>query len=228
MDCGSTIGVSAYAEAAYDYPFIYNSPNNFVCGHYTTTIQKPMAMSCSLFRGQQSPCRPGTHNTTGSGPEGNCFPCPSHLESSFAGSMSPSECFTKQTNLFVASEAGDRVLSYDSHNKQFGVVRDGVELSRPRDIAFFTETEFLFTTSSDHSVKIMDIEGKNIRDFAQVLGPTSVMYLPEPHDLVAVISLTPDENQVIFFSMADYAANRGVMLEESDIIAKITENDILV
>jgi len=67
------------------YPFV-GTPPIWQCAHMNEWVEKPMSISCSVYAGQLTTCKPGTYNETGGlGPEGLCHDCPDHLPSSFPG-----------------------------------------------------------------------------------------------------------------------------------------------
>ena len=216
--CGVDSGGWGYGDVVGDPPLI--STHSWTCntnGAYA--YNNPMTITCSLYEGQHTTCLPGTYNASSTGPEGHCFPCPAHLESSFPGATSVDDCFTKTANLFTVSDTSDRVVATNGDSDQYELIHEGGVVARPLDIEFVTEDEFIMTMNSRGVVERMNSEGTSLGTFATVSSPVGLIHLPE-FNMVGVASQGGD-GKIYFFSLAEdyfYSGGQGEPLTQDDAI----------
>ena len=175
--CGDEAGaVFAYGTAAGDLPFM-STATHWGCSDNGVAVYKPMSIACSLYAGQHTTCNFGTFNSSGVGPEGNCYPCPDHLESSPPGSTSVSDCFTMQSNMYVVSRTSNRIVALSSDTHQYELVVEGGDVKKPKDIEPVTSDLFLVTMSIKSVIMLVDADGQTKGTFAYVAAPIGVKYI---------------------------------------------------
>ena len=212
--CGSSnfVANSIFAGGeAGSFPFL--NTNSWRCQAIGGDFEEAsMEIECSLYEGQLAACKPGTHNSSGVGPEGECHPCPPPLESSLAGAKSVAECFTKEANIFTASSMSGTVVAYNADGNDHQLITEsGLQTM---EIAFINDDEILFNLFLSDRVSITNVEGSALGDFAQIERPTTVLHLPEKNQ-VAIGSIT---EKIFFFDLKSYI---GEVLNVSDAVATI-------
>jgi len=235
----------AYGQAGSgSYPFIasttgtgggdysWNCDDN---GYYVTGT---VAITCSHYSGEPLPCNRGTHSPTGSAPDGVCgTKCPSHRQYSRPGSTTREDCFTPYTNVYVVSDALNRIMALNADKSDYWLISEGVTSSsgdttnstgyvdRPYEIEFITETTFLVAMHDTSEIMKFTAEGDCLGAFARVVSPYGILFLPE-FELVAIASFVNTvngEKPVYFFHVEGASQSDGsgaplVPLLESDVV----------
>jgi len=160
-----------------------------------------MSITCTVYElvpGAQATCVPGTHNSTGEGPDGLCHPCPSNFESSYSGATSVDDCFTIATNLLTASAKNNRVTAFSPGSSHHELLAEGGEVDHPSDVEVVAGDRILVSLYDRNVVVEMDMDGNYLRDFASVEKPSSVLFHPTL-SRVAISSGTHESASVVFF-----------------------------
>ena len=225
--CGASVytAFNMLGDTAYNglYPFVDASPS-WACASGNAYAFLPLSLTCSFFESDQIECEPGTHNTTGFGPEGKCNnKCPIHLPLSFPGSTSVKDCFTPYANILTVSEIANRITAFSPDSNNHGLLTEGEKVNTPKDIVFISSTEFLVSMFSKSVVVLMNVEGEFIRNFANVAAPWGLLFLPDLR-MVAVAEAVNPGKSLIFFSVDDFES--GGTLEESDSVGKVLMNTL--
>jgi len=158
-----------------------------------------VSIECTLYDGQSVPCESGSYDVTGiaSAAIGECSDkCPSHLPASKPGSTTIGDCFTVITNLFVLSDALNRIVALNADAKDYQLIKEGGAVDRPADFEFVGTQLFVSMWQKD-KVIAFNVEGEVLYTFAIVSGPEGILFLPELN-LVAIASST-DWKTVFFF-----------------------------
>ena len=224
--CGSTSGsinsFSAIGGAGF-YPHVNTVPE-WGCSQSTADLgfeQAAMSLTCEAFAGEQRTCASGTYNSTALGPDGVCNRCPPHLETTFPGATSVTDCFTIAANVFAVSQDTNRVTVYSpgsSHHNLLAEKADGGMVDSPMDIVFISETIMLVSMLLRGALILLNVEGEELGVFANVGRPWGLLFLHE-HRMVAVAD-TVGYGQVLFFKLDDFTS-KGRTLEESDAVGTV-------
>ena len=206
------------------HPFVDTSPT-WACASGGSWAFPSMSISCSFFIGDHIECESGTHNTTGFGPEGKCNnKCPVHLPLSFPGSTSANDCFTPYANILTVSNSVNRITAFSPDSKKHGLLTEGEKVDEPMDIVFISSTEFLVSMWDKNAVVLMNVEGEVIGDFAHVLHPWGLLFLPDLR-MVAVAKNSYPYESLIFFSVDDFE-NGGTLVDTH--IASDSVEEVLI
>ena len=96
-------------------------------------------------------------------PNGECTEeCPAHLESSKAGSTTIDDCFTIKTNMFVVSDAANRIAAINADSDYFQLIKEGGEVDGCIDNELINETELFVSMQMKSRVDKFSIEGNFI------------------------------------------------------------------
>ena len=214
--CGST-PIHGWGVAG-SSPFEGTAPT-WECVDVENYVPRPMSISCSLYSGQASECKPGTYSPTGTGIEGACTTCPAHLESSRPGSKSVDDCFTTRANAFVSCWNG-RVTVYDSDSDDHQLVWQG--LGKLADAVFISGTTLLTAAYDEHTIFIPGVDGGELGVFANVGNPRGLLFLEERR-LIAVASQSGG-GYIHVFSLDDFQDGKG--LEIDDVVGSVDMEEL--
>ena len=198
--CGVTAEVWAEGQAG-DYPFVTTN-SAWDCSDDGWLIPKPTSITCSVYDGDQLECLPGTYNSTGYGPNGECTSCPTDLPLSLPGSALITDCYSLNPNLYVACRDTRRVVALNCDAGAFQIITDGELYAQ--DIDFITDDAFVIPNGG---VQLMDTEGapqgELVTAGSGLLVPNAVMRLALL-DQVVVATGTGGNGKLFFFDLNDY------------------------
>ena len=200
-------------------------------------VGRLISVSCSMYEGQQAPCRKGTYDESSMASEGRCEgQCPPGTPLSIPGASSAAECLTVFSNLFLASPLSDRVVAMNGDTERYELIKEGGVLSNPRSLVFINSkrarphrtelnwhlttalagTTFLVSSLATNTVTMMSVQGDVLATFAYVTGPNGMLFIK--HLETVAVASWEDEGRVIFFRVADYEERGALGKEDGDIV----------
>jgi len=222
--CGSVDDDNRYANGvAGDFPFV-STANTWRCSDAAYAginefVWDAVTVMCSMYSGDQAPCRSGTYSASGMGEAGHCTKCPPGLESSPPASTSAELCFTVTTNVLVSN--GYEMLAYNGNDNGFhSVIEDISSVYVDSTAHFISDSEFLTLgyLNGDHTrdeeILIVDLLNGLQRVFASpTVTVVAMVFLPLLNQIAVMTD--PTLNVIVFFNVGDF---KGTPFTEADAI----------